>query len=175
MENREILRRITKAVPYLTIILLAVVARLIPHAPNFAPIGGLALFSGSHFKKNVAMLIPLSAMIISDIFLGFHNTIIYVYASFILTVLIGRIIKKDNWKSLIIASLTSSVLFFLITNFGVWLNSSMYTKTIDGLMQSYIMGLPFFRNTLLSDFIYTFSFFYGFNYLNKILLKRLFT
>ena len=74
------------------IIILAVIARLIPHPPNFAPIGGLALFSGSHFKKKIALLIPLVAMLVSDLFLGFHNTIIYVYGSFFLTVLIGRLI-----------------------------------------------------------------------------------
>ena len=162
----------SRKISIFAIIILAVVARLIPHPPNFAPIGGLALFSGSHFKKKVALIIPLTAMLISDLFLGFHNTIIYVYASFFLTVLIGRLIKNNRWQSLALASLASSVLFFLITNFGVWLSYSMYPKTIDGLFQSYLMGLPFFRNTLLSDFFYTFSFFYGFRFLSSILLKK---
>ncbi len=175
MENREVLRKITKIAPYLAIVLLAVVARLIPHPPNFVPIGGLALFSGFHFKKKSAVLIPLVVMLISDIFLGFHNTIVYVYVSFLLMVLIGRMIKNNNGRSLILASLISSSLFFLITNFGVWINGSMYPKTIDGLIQSYVMGLPFFRNTLLSDLVYSFSFFYGFRYLDNVLLKRLLT
>ncbi len=170
MENRKVLN---KFISYAAIILLAVFARLVPHSPNFAPIGGLALFSGSKFKKNIALLIPIAAMVISDFFLGFHNTIIYVYISFILTVFIGRLIRNNKWQSLALASLTSSVLFFLITNFGVWaVSGSMYPKTIDGLWQSYIMGLPFFRNTLLSDFFYTFSFFYGFRFLSNLLLRK---
>ncbi|MBI5127282.1 hypothetical protein HZA76_02390 [Candidatus Roizmanbacteria bacterium] len=170
MENRKLLKKI---ISYGLIILLAVFARLIPHSPNFAPIGGLALFSGSKFKKNIALLIPLFAMLISDLFLGFHNTIVYVYVSFIITVLIGRMIKNNNWQSLALASLTSSVLFFLITNFGVWAAAgSMYPKTIDGLWQSYLLGLPFFRNTLLSDFFYTFSFFYSHRFLSNFLLKK---
>ncbi len=169
MENRKILNKI---ISYGAIIFFAVAARLIPHAPNFAPIGGLALFSGSHFKKKVALLIPIAAMFLSDIFLGFHNTIVYVYASFAVAVIIGRLIKNYKWQSLLSASLASSVLFFLITNFGVWSTGSMYPKTAGGLMQSYLLGLPFLRNTVLSDLFYSFSFFYGFKYLSVFLRKK---
>lgn len=146
----------------LLIILLAVVARLIPHAPNFAPIGGLALFSGSNFKNKISILIPLFAMFISDIFLGFHKTVPYVYVSFIIIALIGGLIKNNKWQSLALASLASSVLFFLITNFGVWATGSMYQKNLSGLIQCYGFGVPFFRNTLVSDLFYSFSFFYGY-------------
>mgnify|MGYP001565485225 CR=1 FL=1 len=156
----------------LAIILLAVVARLIPHAPNFAPIGGLALFSGSNFKNKIALLIPLSAMFISDIFLGFHKTIPYVYANFIIIALIGGLIKNDKWQSLLKASLISSVLFFLITNFGVWATGTMYQKNLSGLIQCYGFGVPFFRNTLLSDLFYTFSFFYGYRFLSNFFFKK---
>jgi len=157
--------KVNEVIYYLLIILLAVIARLIPHAPNFAPIGGLALFSGANFKNKIALLIPLSAMFISDIFLGFHKTVPYVYVSFIIIALIGGLIKNNKWQSLALASLTSSVLFFLITNFGVWATGTMYTKNLDGLMQSYAMGLPFFRNTILSDLFYSFSFFYGYRFI----------
>jgi len=156
------------------IVLLAVVARVIPHAPNFAPIGGLALFSGSRFKKKIALIIPLIAMFVSDIFLGFHKTIPYVYVSFIIIALIGGLIKNNKWQSLVLASLTSSVLFFLITNFGVWATGTMsYPKDINGLMQSYAMGLPFFRNTIISDLFYSFSFFYGYRFLSNFVFKKL--
>ncbi|MEK9169423.1 MAG: DUF6580 family putative transport protein [Patescibacteria group bacterium] len=160
-------------VAILAIILLAIFARLIPHAPNFAPIGGLALFSGSNFKNKIALLIPLVAMLISDIFLGFHSTIPYVYVSFIIIALIGSLIKNNKWQSLLLASLTSSVLFFLITNFGVWASFNMYPKTINGLMQSYVMGLPFFRNTVLSDLFYSFSFFYGYRFLSNFVFNKI--
>ncbi|PIY71128.1 hypothetical protein COY88_01915, partial [Candidatus Roizmanbacteria bacterium CG_4_10_14_0_8_um_filter_35_28] len=149
------------------IILLAVVARLIPHPPNFAPIAGLALFSGSHFKKKTALLIPLAAMFVSDLFLGLHLVIPFVYLSFILTTFIGSKLKSLKFSNLLLASLGSSVLFFLITNFGVWLMFSMYPKTLEGLVQCYTMAVPFFRNTLLGDLFYTFSFFYGYQYLSN--------
>ncbi len=156
---------IKSKVSILTIIILAIIARLIPHAPNFAPIGGLALFSGTNFKNKIALLIPLSAMFISDIFLGFHKTVPYVYVSFIIIALIGGLIKNNKWQSLLKASLISSILFFLITNFGVWATGSMYQKNLNGLIQCYGFGLPFFRNTLISDLFYTFSFFYGYRFL----------
>ncbi len=165
--------QIQKLISYTAIILVAIVARVIPHPPNFAPIGGLALFSGSHFKKKIALLIPITAMFLSDIFLGFHKTILFVYLSFIIIALIGGLIKTNKWQSLLKASLVSSILFFLITNFGVWATGSMYQKNINGLTQSYVMGLPFFRNTLISDLFYSFSFFYGYRFLSKFSLKKL--
>ncbi len=182
MEDRKVLKQVNKVykvfkvhkvASYLAIILLAIIARLIPHPPNFAPIGGLALFSGSHFKKKIALLISLAAMFISDIFLGFHKTIPYVYVSFIIIALIGGLIKNNKWQSLLKASLFSSVLFFLITNFGVWMTGSMYQKNLSGLMQSYAFGIPFFRNTLISDLFYTFSFFYGYKFLSNFVFNKL--
>ena len=164
MENRKVLKLIHK----IGIILLAVVARLVPHAPNFSPIGGLALFSGANFNNKFSFLIPILAMLISDIFLGFHKTIPYVYVSFVIIFLIGRKMKFNKWQNLLSASLISSIIFFIITNFGVWLNFNMYPKTVDGLIQCYVMAIPFFRNTLLSDLVYSFSFFYGYRFLSNL-------
>lgn len=164
MENRKVLKLIHK----IGIILLAVVARLVPHAPNFSPIGGLALFSGSNFKSKFSFLIPILAMLISDIFLGFHKTIPYVYLSFIIIFFIGRNIKVNKWQNLLSASLVSSIIFFVITNFGVWAAGSMYQKNLQGLMQCYTLGVPFFRNTLISDLFYSFSFFYGYRFLSNL-------
>ncbi len=164
-----------RIISYAAIILLAVVARLIPHAPNFAPIGGLALFSGANYKKRLVIMIPLLAMFLSDVFLGFHKTIPYVYVSFIIITFIGRLIKNNKWQSLLKASLISSALFFLITNFGVWVTGTMYQKNFAGLMQSYAFGIPFFRNTLISDLFYSFSFFYGYRFLLSFSLKSLLT
>ena len=174
--KRSFYNKLETAIPYAAIILLAVTARIIPHPPNFAPIGGLALFSGSHFKKKVALLLPILAMVFSDVFRGWHATLIYVYASFIAITLIGSMVgQKPNFKSLVLASLSSSMIFFFLTNFGVWATTNFYPHSLDGLYQSYIMALPFFRNTVLSDLFYTFSFFYGFEYImilwRKILLR----
>lgn len=161
MENRKILNAI---VSFGLIILLAVVARILPHAPNFAPIGGLALFTGYHFKNKFAWGLPIAAMILSDFILGFHSTVPFVYGSFIIISIIGSYLKKDKASSLLMASLVSSIVFFVVTNFGVWAMDGIYAKNLAGLMDSFAMGLPFFRNTLISDFLYTFSFFYGYRY-----------
>jgi len=102
-------------------------------------------------------------MVISDIFLGFHSTIPYIYGSFILITGIGYLLhKKVTPVKVGLGSLTGSVLFFIITNFGVWVTSPMYEKNIGGLLKSYMMGLPFFRNTLFGDLFYNAIFFVGY-------------
>lgn len=170
MENRKLLIRI---VPYIAIVLAAVVARVIPHAPNFAPIGALAIFTGYHFKNKLAWLFPISAMVISDFIIGLHSTIPYVYVSFIIMSLVGSAIKNNKGRTLFATSLASSLVFFLITNFGVWATGTMYIKTREGLMQSYAMGIPFFRNTVFSDLFYIFSFFYGYEHIKNITRVKL--
>lgn len=158
--------RSNQFVASLGIIMLTVIMRLLPHPPNFTPIAGLALFSGAHLDKRLAFILPLLSMFLSDLFLGFHSTIIYVYGSFFITVLIGFRLKNNKKAgSLVLASLSSSILFFLITNFGVWLSFNMYPKSLGGLLNCYLMGLPFFRNTILGDLFYSFIFFYGYKYL----------
>lgn len=156
------------------IIILAAAARLLPHPPNFTPIGGLALFSGSKISSRFGFIIPLLAMFISDVFLGFHSTMIYVYLSFMIIFFIGRLIKKIGVGQILLAGFVSSLLFFLITNFGVWLSTNMYLKNLNGLMNCYVNGLPFFRNTLIGDLVYSFGFFYGYRlaavFINKTLL-----
>lgn len=133
---------------------------IIPHLPNFAPIAAMALFGGVYFlNKKYALIIPLAAMIISDIFIGFYNPWIMasVYGSFLLIGILGLWLKKHKTVPNIIgASLIGSVAFFLITNLAVWaVPFSFYPHTLQGLLQSYMMGLPFFRNTLMGDLFYT--------------------
>lgn len=167
MEDRNILtmkNTVYSLMIPLTIVAVAAVMRILPHPPNFAPIGALALFSGAHLGKKSKFIIPLSAMLISDLFIRFHATLPFVYLSFILIILIGSWLKQNaSGYKLLGATLFSSVLFFLITNFGVWAITDMYTKTASGLMQSYLMALPFFRNTVIADLLYTFTLFYGYN------------
>lgn len=140
-------------------IVAAVVLRLVPHLPNFAPIAALALFGGTYLNKRYALGIPLLAMLISDYFIGFYNLwiMLSVYGSFLLIGLIGLWLKNHKTVANIFgASLVGSILFFLVTNFAVWaVPGSMYLHNLQGLMQSYIMGLPFFRNTLMGDLFYT--------------------
>jgi hypothetical protein len=132
----------------LAVILFAAMARLIPHWPNFTPIAAIALFGGTYLgKKYLSFIVPLAAMFLSDAIIGFHGTMVPVYVSFAFIVMIGFILsRKITISTVIVASLGSSVLFFLITNFGAWIGSPLYPQTFQGLMQSYIAGLAFFND-----------------------------
>lgn len=144
----------------LLIIFFAVILRLIPHLPNFAPIAAMALFGGVYLNRKYALIMPFLAMFISDIFLGFHSTMIFVYGSFLITGFIGLYLRPHKTlPNVITATLISSLLFFLITNLGVWLVSGLYPKSFAGLIQSYFFAIPFFRNTLLGDLFYVGLFF----------------
>ncbi len=152
----------------------AVIARLIPHIPNVAPVAALALFSGMKIPNWKGFLIPFIAMLISDYFLGFHATMPFVYMSFFLIGGIGYLFRKNaTILNIGLGSLMGSALFFLITNFGVWLSSSMYEKNMEGLLKSYIMGLPFFRNTVLGDIFYTTVFFLGYSSITLLFVLML--
>ncbi|MCK9204646.1 MAG: hypothetical protein M0P58_09475 [Bacteroidales bacterium] len=132
-----------------TIILVAAVLRLLPHWPNFTPIAAMALFAGTYFdRKQYAFAIPIAAMLLSDLIIGLHANMPAVYLSFAITVLIGMYIRnKVSVGSIVLASFTSAVIFFLITNFAAWQASPFYPQTMAGLTESYIAGLAFFRDT----------------------------
>lgn len=155
--------KIQKIINPLLIIFIAVILRLLPHPPNIAPIAAMALFGGVYLNKKYALLVPLVAMFISDIFLGFYSSMVFVYGSFFLTGLIGLWLRSHkSVTNVIFASITSSVLFFLVTNFGVWFMGTIYEKSFTGLIESYFMGLPFFRNTMIGDLGYVGLFFGGY-------------
>lgn len=157
----------------IAIILFAVVLRLLPHPPNFAPIAAIALFGGTYLDKKYALIVPLLIMFISDFFLGLHQTMAFVYGSFLLTGLIGLWLKKHkSLKNILLATMSSSVLFFIITNFGVWLVWDFYPKNPTGLLQSYFLALPFFRNTFLGDLFYTGLFFGSYELLLWFLIQK---
>ena len=146
-------------------IIAAVMMRLIPHWPNFTPVAAIALFGGAYIsRKSLAFLLPVAAMLISDLFLGFHSTMIAVYLGMIITVMIGITLRnRVKAGNVVIASLVSSVIFFLITNFASWMSGMMpYSLDFSGLMQAYIAGIPFFNNGLLGDLFYSTVFFGGF-------------
>ena len=150
------------------IILFAALMRLVPHYPNFTPIAAIALFGGAHFQKRyLAFLIPLTALLLSDLFLGFHAFMLPVYASFMLVVLIGRLLQNRRRAGyIVLASVSGSVLFFLITNFAVWATTPYYPQNLGGLLTSYTAALPFFHTSLLGDLFYS-TLFFGSFYLVK--------
>jgi len=137
------------------LILVLSFSRLIPHPSNFTPILAVGVFAGFYFRNFIlSLFIVISAMFIGDLVIGFHSTMIFTYSSLILAVAIGLLIKKFNFKEILYSGLSSSVVFFAVTNFGSWLTLEMYEKNFSGLLQSYFMGIPFFHNTLISTLIY---------------------
>ncbi len=146
------------------IVLFAVLMRLVPHYPNFTPVAAIALFAGAHLGKRwLAFLVPLAALFISDLFLGFHNMMIPVYLGFALIVLLGTLMRNNIRVPYVIGgSLAGSLLFFLITNFAVWALTPYYPNTFQGLITSYTMAIPFFHTSILGDLFYNTVFFGGF-------------
>lgn len=160
----------------IAMIIGGILLRLVPHIPNFAPITATALFGGIYLNKRFAIFVPLLAMVVSDYLLlyvnpyrypffdfsnvypiqeMFHSTTLYVWGSFIISGLIGIWLRTRRKPTYIIgATFMASLQFFLITNFGVWAGG-MYSRGLDGLLQSYLMGLPFFQWTILGDLFYT--------------------
>lgn len=138
-------------------VFIAAFVRLLPHPPNFAPIAAMALFGGAYFnKRSLAFIVPLTAMFLTDAIIGFYSYGWVVYISFALIVLIGIVmLRKVTIKNVILASLTASVSFFAITNFGVWALGTLYAKTTSGLMESYIAAIPFFQNSLIGDLFFS--------------------
>jgi len=137
------------------LILVLSFSRLIPHPSNFTPILAVGVFAGFYFRNFIlSLFIVISSMFIGDLVIGFHNTMIFTYSSLILAVAIGLLIKKLNYKAVLFGGLSSSVVFFIVTNFGSWLTLEMYEKNLSGLLQSYFMAIPFFHNTLISTLIY---------------------
>jgi len=151
------------------ILLAAALSRLIPHPPNFTPIVAMGLLGGAFLNdKKLAVLVPIMAMLLADLLLGFHNTMIWVYGSLLLITGIGMLLKgRVSLINTGAATLGSSLLFFVVTNFGVWLSGTFYAKTLAGLMQCYSMAIPFFANSLAGDIVYASLLFGGFALLKK--------
>jgi hypothetical protein len=153
------------------LILFAAFSRLLPHPPNFAPIAAIALFSGVYLDKRYAFVIPLTAMLISDAVIGFHIYLAWVYAAFIVIACIGLWLKNHK-KALYIAgaSLASSVVFFVISNFGVWAMGG-FGRSLAGLSECYVMAIPFFGNTIMGDMFYTAVMFGAYELVNLFVKK----
>jgi hypothetical protein len=143
-------------------VFIAILSRLIPHLPNFTAVTATALFAGRHFKNSVlAYAVPLLVMMVSDIVLGFYTISWFVYASFAAVVLLGQQTKKMNFLTV----LGSSVVFFVISNFGVWLLA--YPLTFEGFVACYTAAIPFFRNSILGDFFYAAVLYYSFKWVES--------
>jgi hypothetical protein len=145
-------------------VLMAVLVRLLPHPPNVTPITALAIFGYNFKNKYLGLSLPLIAMVLSDIYLGFYGITLWVYGSFLLISLLGRYWKKIKVTNVLI----SSLIFFIITNFGVWLGG--YPKTWEGFLLCYTMAIPFFINSMLGDLFFSYLMKFSFQSVEKKVL-----
>ncbi|MEI7997938.1 MAG: DUF6580 family putative transport protein [Candidatus Omnitrophota bacterium] len=161
----------------LLIITFGVFARVLVHIPNFTPILSLALFGGMYLKGRQGVWVPLVLMALSDIFIGFHDTMIFTWGSILLISFMGIWLKEHkSYTNVIAVSLVSSIGFFVITNFGSFL--SLYPHTLAGLQQCYILAIPFYRSTVASTVVYSLLLFSLWEFLlargkNSVLVKLL--
>jgi uncharacterized membrane protein (Fun14 family) len=140
----------------LSAIAAAAALRLVPHPPNFTPIGAMALFSGAYLgRKGLAFVAPLAAMILSDAVIGFYSGFWITYLAVALIVLLGSLsLSRVSVLRVGVAAIASSALFFLVSNFGTWALSGMYPHTIAGLSACYFAAIPFFQSTAAGDLFY---------------------
>ena len=154
----------------LSAIAAAAALRLVPHPPNFAPIAAMALFGGAYLgRQALAFAAPLGALLLSDLMLGFYPELAFVYLSVAAAVLIGwTVALRKTVFRVAFAALAASILFFVVTNFGVWLVMDYYPKTVEGLAACYVAAIPFFQNTLAGDLFYSGLLFGGFALLERL-------
>src|SRR5205085_10746230 len=159
----------TRLLALLSAIVAAAALRLVPHPPNFTPIGAMALFSGAYLGRRwLAFVAPLAALLLSDLVLGFYHGQATVYFSVALIVMIGMAaLRRRSAVRVGLYAIASSVLFFVITNFGMWLFSGFYPRTMAGLEACYIAAIPFFQNTVAGDMFYSGLLFGGFALLER--------
>lgn len=162
------------------LIVFAALSRLLPHAYNFTPIGAIALFGAAYFvKKRWAFIIPVAALWISDLILNnfvyasyyegftlFSSGFLYIYGAFALVVILGiYLFDKITVPRVLSGAIGGSLIFFIVSNFGVWLSSPMYPLTLEGLVLCYTAAIPFFHYTLAGNLVYCGVLFGGFEYL----------
>jgi len=143
----------------ISLIVIGILLRFVPHTANFTPVAAIALFAGVYLNRRQALIVPLLLMVVSDIFLGMHNVAVFTWGSFVLVTMIGFWAKNHKtFKGIVSASVVSSFLFYLITNFGVWA-MGWYPQDAKGLLDCYILGLPFLRNFGAATLLYSAVFF----------------
>jgi hypothetical protein len=138
------------------LVVLAVALRLLPHPANFAPIAAVAIFGGAILPRRYALSVPLAAIIVSDLVIGLHSLVLVTWSCFALIALAShQWLKRPTFLRGLALVLSSSIFFFTVSNLAVWLWSGMYAHSLAGLARCFELALPFFRNTALSDIVYS--------------------
>ncbi len=150
-------------------------AKLIPHPPNFTPVIAVAIMSGYLFRNiYLSLAVLFVSMFLADIFIGFYNNMLFMYLSlFLITFVFFKISEKINFKNLFVYGFIGSLIFFMISNFGVWIlgnpgvNNIPYEKTLAGLIECYVLAIPFFTNTVISTILFSYSALFASSYYQK--------
>lgn len=147
----------------------AAALRLLPHWPNFTPVAAVALFAGAQIdNRRLAVIVPLAALFLSDWILGFYPGMPFVYTGFLISILIGFVLRRHSTVTgIAFGAVASATVFFLLSNLGVWWAMGLYPKTPAGLMEAYLAGIPFLRETLASNALYVTLLFGGIRLLER--------
>ncbi|TGL22330.1 hypothetical protein EHQ46_06340 [Leptospira yanagawae] len=152
-------------------VIATVLSRILPHPPNFTPVLAVSLFSGAYLAdRRIALVVPILAMFVSDLYLGLHDLMPVVYGFMVLSVLFGKQIGTSMAKSFGY-TVFGSVLFFVVTNLAVWFTSGMYSLDVAGLSQCFVLALPFFQNSILGDLVYSGILFGAMAFLNRTIFQ----
>jgi len=145
---------------FLFLFAFLIISRIIPHPPNFTPILATAILAPQIFSKKLylSIFLIILAMLISDLFIGFHKYIIFTYIPLILIIIMSNSFSKVK-TSILVMAVSSPLIFFLISNFGVWALSNFYTKDLNGFLECYFLALPFYGNSLTSTVLFSLVFF----------------
>ncbi|MDG2060417.1 MAG: hypothetical protein P8J93_01195 [SAR86 cluster bacterium] len=150
-------------------LILVSLSRLIPHPPNFTPLLSIAIFLPFLLEdKRIVLILPLAVLLITDFFLGSYNLMLWVYGSMLLISGISFYFYSNSLKRLTVLSLIAPSLFFIVTNFGVWIGSSNYSQDLSGLFLCYYYAIPFYAMNLISTLLFSVTFFIIFKlFINK--------
>jgi len=149
-----------------------IISRIFPHAPNFTPIISITLLSGLYIKNKFIILVPILIMVLSDLIIGNHITSFWIYSSLMIIFIIGYYSVRTNFKSIFIYSTISSFIFFILSNFGVWFSGG-YTLDFNGIINCYIMAIPFYKNTLMSTLLFSSVFYCCNQIVSRYIIKYL--
>jgi len=155
------------------LLIIGIASRFVIEVPNFTPIAAIALLGGAYLSRRIAILLPLAIIMISDLMIGLHDTMVYVWTGFIAITLLGIWLRgKTDISNIFFAGFAASLGFYLLTNLGVWMVGGLYPKTLAGLMDCYAAGIPFFRNFLISTAAYSLLFFGTYEWVKNRLATR---
>lgn len=153
---------------FLLLTLASVLWRVLPHEWNMTPFMALALFAGARLPAGAwRYLLPLAGMVVSDLLIGLHATMIWVYAGLLAVVWLGSQLKSKSLPWYLGGAGVGALVFFVLTNFGVWVSTELYAPTLAGLVTCYVAALPFLAKSLAADLLFTTLFFIAFEMVGR--------